>query len=236
MVKNEGDVQQGGFGPYPVSYRAIIPKETECKNLCVPVCLSASHIAYGSIRMEPVFMVLAQSSAAAACMAIDAHQAVQQVDVKKLQSLLVQNPLMDGSTPEILVDDNDTMHATITGNWKKQTGGGYGPSWLLTAPSDTPQSVQFKPQVTLPGSYALYAYVPVVDSAATQTHYIISNRTTKDVFIPTPTHAEGQTSGEWISLGTYTLQKGNSTTVIITAKDANGYVTADAILFVPVKK
>jgi hypothetical protein len=202
----------------------------------VPVCLSASHIAYGSIRMEPVFMVLAQSCAAAACMAIDAHQSVQQVDVKKLQWLLAQNPLMDGSTPEILVDDNDTMHTTITGNWKKQTVGGYGPSWLLAAPSDTPQQIQFKPQITVPGSYTLYAYIPVVDSAATQTHFIIDNRTTKDVIIPTPTHAEGQTSGEWVSLGTYTLQKGNTTTITITTASANGYITADAILCVPVKK
>ncbi len=74
MVKNEGDVQKGGFGPYPVSYRSLIPKANECNNLYVPVCLSASHIAYGSIRMEPVFMVLAQSCAAAACMAIDVHK------------------------------------------------------------------------------------------------------------------------------------------------------------------
>jgi hypothetical protein len=73
MVKNEGNVEKGGFGPYPVSYRALIPKAAECNNLYVPVCLSASHIAYGSIRMEPVFMVLAQSCAAAACMAVDAQ-------------------------------------------------------------------------------------------------------------------------------------------------------------------
>jgi hypothetical protein len=239
MVKNEGNVEKGGFGPYPVSYRALIPKANECKNLYVPVCLSASHIAYGSIRMEPVFMVLAQSGAAAACMAIDSHQTVQQVDVKKLQQLLAQNPLMDGSTPQVLADNDDSLHVTITGNWKKQTGGGYGPSWLLAAPSNTPQSVQFKPHITVPGSYTLYAYVPVVDSAATQTHCIISNGTTKDVFIPTPIPiaigTEGQTSGEWVSLGTYTLQKGNTTTVTISTKDANGYVVADAILFVPVK-
>ena len=55
-AENEGDVQVGGFPPYPISYRAIAPKVTECENLLVPVCLSASHIAYGSIRMEPVFM------------------------------------------------------------------------------------------------------------------------------------------------------------------------------------
>ena len=71
MVKNEGNVEIGGFGPYPVSYRAVTPRAEEARNLLVPVCLSASHIAYGSIRMEPVFMVLAQSSAIAACQAID---------------------------------------------------------------------------------------------------------------------------------------------------------------------
>ncbi len=74
MVKNEGDVQIGGFGPYPIAYRCIIPKTEDCKNLLVPVCLSATHIAYGSIRMEPVFMVLGQSAAVAAAMAIDAKR------------------------------------------------------------------------------------------------------------------------------------------------------------------
>ena len=143
---------------------------------------------------------------------------------------------MDGSTPEVLADNDDATSVTITGNWKKQTSGGYGPSWLLAAPSGTPQTIQFKPHITVPGSYTLYAYVPAADSAATQTHYIISNGTTKDVIIPTPTHIEGQTSGEWVSLGTYTLQKGNTTTITVTTGNANGYVTADAILCVPEKK
>ncbi len=236
MVKNEGNVEIGGFGPYPISYRALIPRPNECNNLYVPVCLSASHIAYGSIRMEPVFMVLAQSCAVAACMAIDNKRTVQQVDVKKLQQLLKENPLMDGSTPEILVDDNDTEHTTITGNWKKQTSGGYGPSWLLATPSGAPQTVQFKPQVVVPGNYTLYAYVPSVDTAATQIHYIVKNGTSKNVIIPTPTHVEGQTSGKWVSLGTYLLPNGNNSTVTITTKNANGYVAADAILFVPEKK
>jgi len=91
MVKNEGDVQVGGFGPYPVSYRAIVPQQKECANLLVPVCLSATHIAYGSIRMEPVFMVLAQSAAVAASMAIDKKSAIQDIDVKKLQDMLKTN-------------------------------------------------------------------------------------------------------------------------------------------------
>ncbi len=87
-VRNEGDVQLSPAGPYPISYRSIVPKRSECTNLFVPVCLSASHIAYGSVRMEPVFMVTGESSAIAACMAIDAGVDVQAVDYKKLRAEL----------------------------------------------------------------------------------------------------------------------------------------------------
>lgn len=83
MVKNEGDVQVHISSPYRVSYRAVTPKESEASNLLVPVCLSASHIAFGSIRMEPVYMVLGETCALAACEAIDNHHSiVQQVDSK----------------------------------------------------------------------------------------------------------------------------------------------------------
>jgi len=93
MVKNEGDVQIGGFSPYPVSYRAIVPHKKDCTNLLVPICLSASHIAYGSIRMEPVFMVLGQSAAYAAVMAIRKHLPVQELPARLLQKELKENPL-----------------------------------------------------------------------------------------------------------------------------------------------
>jgi hypothetical protein len=88
-VENEGDVQAGGFPPYPISYRSIVPRQKECENLLVPVCLSASHIAYGSIRMEPVFMVLGQSSAIAATLALDEQVAVQRVPYEKLRRRLL---------------------------------------------------------------------------------------------------------------------------------------------------
>lgn len=88
IVRNEGDVQQHGLKPYPISYRSIVPAESECENLLVPVCLSASHIAFGSIRMEPVFMVLGQSSAVAASLAMDNDTTVQQVDYAELRLLL----------------------------------------------------------------------------------------------------------------------------------------------------
>lgn len=89
-ASNEGDVQVG-VKPYPVSYRAIIPRGEECQNLWVPVALSATHIAYGSIRMEPVFMILGQSAATAASMAIDDRVTAQNVDYAKLRSKLLQD-------------------------------------------------------------------------------------------------------------------------------------------------
>jgi hypothetical protein len=88
-VENEGDVQVGGFPPYPISYRSIVPKAAECENLLVPVCLSATHIAYGSIRMEPVFMILGESAATAAALALDGQVSVQKVDYQKLRARLL---------------------------------------------------------------------------------------------------------------------------------------------------
>jgi hypothetical protein len=88
-VENEGDVQIGGFPPYPISYRAIVPGTNAVPNLLVPVCLSATHIAYGSIRMEPVFMILAQSAATAAALAIEDRAPVQAISYAKLRTRLL---------------------------------------------------------------------------------------------------------------------------------------------------
>ncbi len=92
MVKNEGDVQvwkgEDEIRAYPVSYRSIVPKREECTNLLVPVCMSASHIAYGSIRMEPVFMMMGEAAGAAAGMAIDSKIPVQKVDYNKLTDII----------------------------------------------------------------------------------------------------------------------------------------------------
>lgn len=90
-VENEGDVQVAPSKPYPISFHSIVPKQKECENLSVPVCLSASHIAYGSIRMEPVFMVLGQSAATIAAAAIDEKSAVQQINYRQLRDRLLKD-------------------------------------------------------------------------------------------------------------------------------------------------
>ena len=88
-VKNEGDVQEHELGPYGISYRSIVPRASQCENLVVPVCVSASHIAFGSVRMEPVFMVLGQSSAVVASLAIDRGVAVQALPYEVLSEHLL---------------------------------------------------------------------------------------------------------------------------------------------------
>ena len=95
-VQNEGDVGVHPGKPYKISYGSIIPKKEECTNLLVPVCVSSSHIAFGSIRMEPVFMILGQSAATAACMAIDRKEAVQDIDYSLLkEKLLSKNQILE---------------------------------------------------------------------------------------------------------------------------------------------
>jgi hypothetical protein len=91
VVTREGKLAEGreGAGPYGISYRSIVPKQAECDNLLVTFALSASHVAFSSIRMEPVFMVSSQTAATAAAMAIDAGVPVQAVDYSKLKPRLV---------------------------------------------------------------------------------------------------------------------------------------------------
>jgi hypothetical protein len=98
-VQNEGDIGVSTNGPYQISYGSLVPKKGQASNLLVPVCVSSSHIAYGSIRMEPLFMILGQSAATAAAMAIDGELDVQDVPYEKLRERL----LKDGQVLEYAV-------------------------------------------------------------------------------------------------------------------------------------
>jgi hypothetical protein len=91
FVQNEGDIGVHAKEPYQISYGSLVPKKEECQNLLVPVCASSSHIAFGSIRMEPVFMILGQSAATAAVQAINKEVAVQEVDYEQLKEQLLKD-------------------------------------------------------------------------------------------------------------------------------------------------
>lgn len=239
MVKNEGDVQVGGFPPYPISYGSIIPKSGDCKNLLVPVCLSASHIAYGSIRMEPVFMVLGQSAATAAVQAIDRKIDVQEVDVDNLKSILIDNPLADGSTRELLIDNEDKANVAISGTWATENNarGCYGPSLLLSPGNEeaTNSTVQFNAVIERDGKYQVFAYFPRVEGGSSRVNIVFYDAKEKHEVIvrPNQVRIEGQTSGEWILVGEYELEKGAKSYVEISTHLADGIVLADAVLIFP---
>jgi hypothetical protein len=102
FVQNEGDIGVHPDKPYSIPYGTIIPKKEECTNLLVPVCVSSSHIAFGSIRMEPVFMILGQSAAAAAILAIDNQTDLQDVPYSELKTVLLNRS-------QVLTDDSGDL-------------------------------------------------------------------------------------------------------------------------------
>ncbi len=246
-VLNEGDVQIHGFSPFGISYRAIVPRRGECENLLVPICLSASHISYGSIRMEPVFMVLGQSAATAACQAIDAGGAVQDIDYHRLAMRLREGgQVLDWSGPRprrgrrldslagVVVDD---PQAELVGLWSssRSTGQFIG-AWYLHDGKDGQGEKQatFTLRAPRDGEYDLrLAYaahgnrasnVPVVVSTPSgEADHRIDQRVQ-------PTIEE-----TFVSLGQYVLQAGDAVRVTISNCDANGYVIVDAVQLFPLE-
>ncbi|KYP14392.1 FAD-dependent oxidoreductase [Flavihumibacter sp. CACIAM 22H1] len=236
MVKNEGDVQIGGFGPYPISYRSLVPKKTDCTNLLVPVCLSASHIAYGSIRMEPVFMVLGQSAAVAATMAINEAKAVQDINVTALQEELKRNPLADGSKPEILLDTDNASQVKAEGSWKKLPYIGFGKDILALKDGAASGRVVYRPLLPGAGSYELYVYLLPRHPGHTRVmNWIIRDgKKTHNLLIDLSSiEVSGQTSGIWHKLGTFELKPGAS--IRLQGTGEKGLLLADAILLKPLQ-
>jgi hypothetical protein len=245
-ARNEGDVQVG-VSPYPISYRSIVPKEAECSNLLVPVCLSASHISYGSIRMEPVFMVLGQSAATAACQSIDAGVAVQKVDYDQLKERLLadrqvlvwtgpKRTVVQGvdlkKLPGIVVDDEQ---AVKTGDWTPSSALGpfVGTGYIH---DNAQERGQRKVAFTLPVKEAGQYEVRVA--------YTANGNRAKNVPVQIQ-HADGLATaavnqqkspdidGLWTSVGKFRFEK--QAVVTISNEGADGHVVVDAVQLLPVK-
>ena len=171
-------------------------------------------------------------------LAIDQKKSVQQVDVKQVQQILKTNPLADGSEGDMILD-NDSKFAKMTGDWKRENRGSYGPSMFIDDSKGNPyKSVQFIPSINKPGKYHVYVYLPKMANASSKTAVTIfdgGNKTER--FIESGTlKVEGQTSGEWIDLGAYNFKKDRKSYVEISNKNADGVVVADAVLLVPETK
>lgn len=247
-VRNEGDVQEHGFSPYPISYKSIVPKEQECENLLVPVCLSASHIAYGSIRMEPVFMILGQSAAVAANFAIAGGSTVQDIDTSALRNRLLElGQILEWKTAAgggsamaipasalkgIALDDADGKK---TGDWSVSTistARKLGTGYLHDGNTNKGQtSIAFTPELPAEGEYEILLLAPPNPNRATNALVTVQIEGSDPVTVKLNLRSE---EGDGFhSLGKFRLPKGKKTTVTLSNKDADGYVVVDGIQFLP---
>ena len=244
-ARNEGDVQVGGFPPYRIPYRSIVPKRGECDNLLVSVCISTSHIAYGSARMEPVFMILGQSAATAASLAFDRHCSVQALPYPALEAQLrADGQKLDGghdfnridpkSLPGIALDDAD---GTRTGFWKASTI----PQMRLLGTGYLHDSNQFKgqtsitwtPEIPKAGRYELILLSPPNPNRATNVPVTLTIKGREPVKL---TLDQRNSETGRTSLGVFELPAGRQTTITLSNSDTDGYVVADGIQLKPVEE
>lgn len=241
-VQNEGDIGVHCPRPYEVAYGALVPKKGQVANLFVPVCVSSSHIAYGSIRMEPVFMVLGQSAATAAVMAIQDDLAVQDVPYAKLRAKLLE----DGQVLEyggaatgaslggeklsgIVVDDEK---GKTTGTWSLShaqspyIGSGYAHDGNEAKGS---KKIRFEIALPKPGKYeARLAYTPNPNRATNVPVTVEHSGGTASVKIDQ--RKAPNVEKVFVPLGTYDF--GAKAIVEVSNADTDGFVVVDAIQLV----
>jgi hypothetical protein len=245
FVQNEGDIQVSPGGPYQISYKSIVPKAGECPNLLVPVCVASSHIAYGSIRMEPVFMVLGQSAATAACLAIDNKVDVQKVEYARLKERLLKDKqvldLPRGKAARgvdlktlrgIVVDDEQAVRkgfearssavGPFVGDGYRHDGG----------TKDGKQSAKYTPNLPKAGKYEVrLSYSPNANRA---TNVPVTITHAGGTSTATVNQRKAPTVSEtFVSLGTFSFDRGTAGNVVVTNASADGYVVIDAVVFLP---
>lgn len=222
MVKNEGNVEVAGGLPYPISYRSITPKREQCTNLLVPVCCSASHIAFGSIRMEPVFMVMGQAAGLAAAFACKRGLSrVQDVDYRDIVSVIE-------SSSDIVIDDVDL--GTVPGWERRPVYCSYGRSALIC--SDPAAPVVFSATVDKSGTYDVYSYQfkPI---SWLNPHTIIELSTGQLFdFDASSVRVEGQTLSAWHYLTTVRLRAGEQFSATFRSDGGPSQTIANAVLLV----
>jgi hypothetical protein len=241
---NEGDVQVGGFPPYPIGYGAIVPQESQCTNLLVPVCLSASHIAYGSIRMEPVFMVLGQSAATAAVQAMEQQTSVQKICPAQLRErLLADRQVLEWAGPPpaagvdpaklkgIVVDDSQ---AELTGTWLASSAiaGFVGRGYLHdNNEGQGKKTAKYTPEIPQAGVYEVRLWYTANPNRATRVRVHVHAADGEKTIEVNQRH-KAETGEGSVSLGTARFAPGRQGYVLISNARADGHVIADAVQFV----
>ncbi len=229
-----------GTPPYPfgISYRSIIPRVGQCQNLFCTFALSASHVGFAPVRMEPVFMMTSQSAATAAAFAIDDNVPVQQVNYAKLSAGLRADgqiltwPSANNSTNGIILDNSDPG-TVIVGAWTVGANAGFwGSNYIHDgAAGKGTKSVKFTPSIPTSGTYEVDAWWVPASNRATNTPYdIVHPAGTTRVLV-------NQVNGSgWYKLLTTNFNAGtaSSATVRTDGTLAGTYCIADAVRWLPV--
>lgn len=242
-VRNEGDVQINPGGPYPISYRGLVPKRDEADNLLVPVCVSCSHIAYGSIRMEPVFMILGQSAAVAAKLAIDDDIAVQDVayaDLKPRLEELGQVLDLPNSTihkPKPIDYDgivlDDRLAKFTSGEWRTSRSIGPFVGMGYDVSSDPGASVRWEYTFEKGGNYSVELAWSASSNRSPATVTVTSGDFETTRAIDQRMQPTRQKTFEPVLQRRF--EKGDSVTIELQRGDSpNQYLIADAVRFVAV--
>lgn len=246
FARNEGDIQIG-TRPYPISYRSIRPKAEECTNLLVPVCLAASHISYGSIRMEPVFMVMGQSAATAAVHAIEEKSSVQSIDLEKLKKQLVKDgQVLDFESPPvvaavqmskeqlggIVLDDGEAERLGFAG-FGNSISPFLGSGYLHDGDTEKGlQTARFTPEFPKAGLYRVSLLYSAASNRATNVPVLIrSEDGDKKIIVD---QKKKPANGPLRLLGTFRFAAGKKGFVEISNLDTDGHVIVDAVQWVEV--
>lgn len=237
----EGSIGTSVPYPYPVSYRSIVPKVGQCQNLFCTFALSASHVGFASVRMEPVFMMTSQSAGTAAAFAIDDTVPVQSVNYQKLAAQLLAdgqilswNSVQSVSTNGIVLTVNSSPGVTVGGTWTvgANTGGWPLPNgtYWHDGNAGTGKYVRFNPTISTNGYYDVYVWWVYASNRANNTPVIVrSASATNTVFINQQINCTN-----WVKIASsnyFNIGIGGSVT--ITNGGANGYVIANAVRFMP---
>jgi hypothetical protein len=244
FVRNEGDMQIG-TRPYEIAYRSIVPLREECTNLLVPVCVSASHAAYSSIRMEPVYMILGQSAGTAAGYAAQHDVSVQEVPIRWLQERLVDQGqvislehavaryMRSTELPGIVVDESD---ARREGAWS--TSASVGPYVDQGYAHDGNSAngacaITFVPVLPDAGLYEVrLAYTANPNRCARVPVIVRTREGERTVYV---NQVETPPAAPFITLGQFELDGGPAGSVTVSNTGTQGYVIADAVQWLRVE-
>ena len=244
---NGVSVTEGGMGlavpmPYPISYRAIVPKVGQCQNLFCTFALSASHVGFASVRLEPPFMMTSQSAATAAAFALDDQVPVQAVNYPKLAAQLLAdgqvlswNSVQPVSTNGVVLIVTNASGISLAGSWSLGSNpGGWplpnGPYWHDGNTGKGTKYLRFTPNLATNGYYDVYLWWVYASNRANNTPVDIANATsTNRVYVNQQINVTN-----WVKIAASNyFSAGTSGSVTIRNDGTAGYVVANAVRWMP---